>query len=100
MNFTVVGHAWTRASFGQRREKTTPTMKDYELSSEEILIKYCSLPEEILTTSTNCSHLGCLLTSLVELQSTQHSNGSPLEPVAKSNLHIGDLYEDTTGSGS
>ena len=47
---TIFDHAWVQASFGQKRENTTPTMKDYILGSEEFLIKFYELLETKLAT--------------------------------------------------
>ncbi len=46
----IFDHAWVQASFGQKREKTAPTMKDYVVDSDEFLIKYCETLERHLTT--------------------------------------------------
>jgi exonuclease III len=40
---TIFDHAWIQASFGQKREATTSTMKDYVLGSEEFLISFYDL---------------------------------------------------------
>jgi exonuclease III len=47
---TIFDHAWVQASFGQKREHTNPTMKDYVLGSEEFLIRYYDLLENELRT--------------------------------------------------
>jgi hypothetical protein len=45
---TIFDHAWTQASFGQKREQTNPTMKDYILGSEEFQLQYYDLLENEL----------------------------------------------------
>jgi exonuclease III len=42
---TIFDHAWVQATFGQKREHTNPTMRDYILGSEEFLIRYYDLLE-------------------------------------------------------
>jgi hypothetical protein len=46
---TIFDHAWTQASFGQKREQTNATMKDYILGSEEFLLQYYDLLETELS---------------------------------------------------
>jgi hypothetical protein len=46
----IFDHAWVQASFGQKREITTSTMKDYVLGSEEFLISLYDLLESRLAT--------------------------------------------------
>jgi hypothetical protein len=50
ISMTVFDHAWVQASFGQKREATTSTMKDYILGSEEFLISFYELLENRLAT--------------------------------------------------
>jgi hypothetical protein len=47
---TIFDHAWVQASFGQKREATTPTMKEHVLGSEEFLISFYDLLESRLAT--------------------------------------------------
>jgi hypothetical protein len=47
---TIFDHAWIQASFGQKREVTTSTMKDYILGSDEFLIGFYDLLEARLGT--------------------------------------------------
>jgi hypothetical protein len=47
---TIFDHAWVQATFGQKREHTNPTMRDYILGSEEFLIRYYDLLEAELQT--------------------------------------------------
>jgi hypothetical protein len=42
---TIFDHARVQATFGQKREHTNPTMRDYILGSEEFLIRYYDLLE-------------------------------------------------------
>jgi hypothetical protein len=42
---TIFDHAWVQATFGQKKEHTNPTMRDYILGSEEFLIRYYDLLE-------------------------------------------------------
>ncbi len=42
---TFFDHTWVQATFGQKKEHTNPTMKDYILGSEEFLIRYYDLLE-------------------------------------------------------
>jgi hypothetical protein len=46
---TIFDHAWVQATFGQKKEHTNPTMKDYVLGSEEFLIRYYDLLKVELT---------------------------------------------------
>jgi hypothetical protein len=48
---SIFDHAYVQASFGQKREQTTPTMKDYILSSEEFLLQYYDLLKTELASS-------------------------------------------------
>jgi exonuclease III len=45
---TIFDHAWVQATFGQKRARTNPMMKDHILGSEEFLIRYYELLEEEL----------------------------------------------------
>jgi hypothetical protein len=47
---TIFDHAWVQTSFGKKRERTHPSMKDNVLGSEEFIIHYYRLLEEQLTT--------------------------------------------------
>ncbi len=47
---TIFDHAWVQASFGQKREATTATMKDYVLGSDEFLISFYDLLKTKLDT--------------------------------------------------
>jgi hypothetical protein len=50
ISMTIFDHAWVQASFGQKREATVTTMKDYILGSEEFLITFYELLENKLAT--------------------------------------------------
>jgi DNA replication initiation complex subunit (GINS family) len=50
ISMTIFDHAWVQASFGQKREATATTMKDYILGSEEFLITFYELLENRLAT--------------------------------------------------
>jgi hypothetical protein len=47
---TIFDHAWVQASFGQKREITIPTLKDYVLGSDEFLISFYDLLSTKLAT--------------------------------------------------
>jgi hypothetical protein len=49
-SITIFDHAWVQASFGQKRESTIPSMKDYVLGSDEFLVNFYELLDQRLTT--------------------------------------------------
>jgi hypothetical protein len=49
-SITIFDHAWVQASFGQKREQSIPSMKDYVLGSDEFLVNFYELLERRLTT--------------------------------------------------
>jgi hypothetical protein len=57
---TIFDHAWIQASFGQKREMTVPSMKDFILGSEEFLIRFYDLLERQLETCTPTDEGGTL----------------------------------------
>ncbi len=49
-SITIFDHAWVQASFGQKREPTIPSMRDYVLGSDEFLVNFYELLEQRLIT--------------------------------------------------
>jgi exonuclease III len=48
ISITIFDHTWVQASFGQAKQATTPSMKDFVLGSEEFLIGFYELLEQRL----------------------------------------------------
>jgi hypothetical protein len=81
VKITIFDHAWIQASFGQKREMTVPSMKDFILGSEEFLIRFYELLEKQLETCTHVDESGTPL----------QGRGIPMNP---------DTSPNSTGSSS
>jgi hypothetical protein len=65
-SITIFDHAWVQASFGQKREQSTPSMKDYVLGSDEFLVNFYELLERRLTTCAENQQQTTKLASIVQ----------------------------------
>jgi exonuclease III len=78
---TIFDHAWVQATFGQKKEHTNPTMKDYILGSEEFLIRYYDLLEaEIQTCQPKISRLNATPTPLDSSSAATEEAPNPATP--------------------
>ncbi len=67
MIIAIFDQAWIQASFGRKREKITPTIKDYVLWSVGFLIQYYRLIEEKLFTCVPLLETAFTSSSLLQI---------------------------------
>jgi hypothetical protein len=107
---TIFDHAWVQATFGQKKEHTNPTMRDYILGSEEFLIRYYDLLEgELQSCQPKAPNIAAAPTRLnpspaaadetprsPTLHSPTTTNSAPSisSPTLQPDPHIDDTEED------
>ncbi len=78
-SITIFDHAWVQASFGQKREVTISSMKDYVLGSDEFLINFYELLGRQLATCVPHNDTG-EMTNVRHPGTSQTSSHAPIEP--------------------
>ena len=101
---TIFDHALVQASFGQKRQKTQPTMKDYILGSDEFLLGYYDLLSECLTSCTPKENLNNITRdsntpdSDTETQSNSQSTGTETDEEDIEDQEQGQEQHDRTNN--
>ena len=88
---TIFDHSWAQASFGQKRETSTSTMKDHVLGSDEFLISFYDLLESKLDTCIPLPNITHIAETLPEEETAQDPSPDSSFATSSTNSDSGEI---------